>query len=308
MTAHRVIPFLLAFLLTLFTTAVLAQAGETASGSASGLDLDMDALGLEEERGPTRDELTQLEREKLIIRGEEGERISQVRLARYYETGERGFPRDIEAAYRWYRAAARNGDLESQAQVAAMHLTGTGIRRSPTHAFTWFKRAAERGHPDAAKALGEMYYQGVGTERDYDAAYTWFRQSAEAGDPLAQLRVGRMHREGQGTRESDFQAYLWLNLAAMAEGELAETAATERDALEAEFSEAEKLGAKLVSREYIQLYADPALRRKREEEERRQQSGPPGVEMTSDPIELPGPGVEPPEEGEGDGEGDASGD
>jgi hypothetical protein len=108
-----------------------------------------------------------------------------------------------------------------------------------------------------------------------------------------------MHREGQGTRESDFQAYLWLNLAAMAEGELAETAAAERDALEAEFSEAEKLGAKLVSREYIQLYADPALRRKQEEEQRRQQPGPPGVEMTSDPIELPGPGVEPPE-GESD--------
>jgi hypothetical protein len=297
MTSRIATPALLLLLLALPSAPVPAQS----EGEASGLDIDVEALGLEEERGPSRDELTELEREKLVIRGEEGERVSQVRLARYYEAGARGFPRDIEAAYRWYRAAARNGDLESQAQVAAMYLTGTGVRRSPTHAFTWFKRAAERGHPDAAKALGEMYFQGVGTERDYEAAYTWFRQSAETGDPLAQLRVGRMHREGQGTRESDFQAYLWLNLAAMAEGELAETAAAERDTLEEGFSEAEKLGAKLVSREYIQLYADPALRRKQEEEERRQQPGPPGVEMTSDPIELPGPGVEPPE-GESGGE------
>lgn len=295
--SRRLLPLILLFGLA----PVAAQEGDS-------LDLDPDALGLEAERGPSRDDLSELEREKLVIRAEEGEAISQLRLARYYQAGARGFPQDPDKAYRWYRAAAKSGELEAQVQVAAMYLTGTGVRRSPTHAFTWFERAAERGHPEAAKALGEMYYQGVGTERDYDRAYTWFRQSAEAGDPLAQLRVGRMHREGQGTRESDFQAYLWLNLAAMAEGELAETAAAERDTLEEDFSEAEQLGAKLVSREYVQLYADPALRRAHEEEkEREEQSGPPGVEMTTDPIDLPGPGVESPEEGEGGGGGDGEG-
>jgi len=307
MAIRRATPALLALLLAFAVPGVLAQAdGGEGADAGNGLDFDMDALGLEAERGPSRDDLSELEREKLIIRGEEGESISQLRLARYYQAGVRGFPRDRQEAYRWYRAAAKSGELEAQVQVAAMYLTGTGVRRSPTHAFTWFRRAAERGHPEAAKALGEMYYQGVGTEQDLDAAYTWFRQSAEAGDPLAQLRVGRMHRQGQGTRESDFQAYLWLNLAAMAEGELAETAAAERDELEEGFSEAEKLGAKLVSREYIQLYADPALRRAQEEERRREeQPGPPGVDMTSDPIDLPSPEVDDPEETDEGGAGAA---
>ncbi|MFW5909175.1 MAG: tetratricopeptide repeat protein [Thiohalospira sp.] len=302
MALRRTTPALLALLWALTVSPAPAQ--------DEGLDLDTDALGLEPESGPSRDDLSELERERLIIRAEEGEAISQLRLARYYQAGARGFPRDRQEAYRWHRAAAKNGELEAQVQVAAMYLTGTGVRRSPTHAFTWFKRAAERGHAEAAKALGEMYYQGVGTEQDHDAAYTWFRQSAEAGDPLAQLRVGRMHREGQGTRESDFQAYLWLNLAAMAKGDLAETAAAERDELEEDFSEAEELGAKLVSREYEQLYADPALRRAQEEErDREEQPGPPGVEMTSDPIDLPGPEIEEPEEGGagGEGEGESAG-
>ena len=295
MLAHPAL-VIVALLVTLGFPAAAPLAQEGAGGD---LDLDLEALGLEAERGPARDELPALEREKLRIRAEKGKSISQIRLARYYQAGVRGFAQDQAEAYRWYRAAAKNGELEAQVQVAAMYLTGTGIRRSPTHAFTWFQRAAERGHPEAAQALGEMYYQGVGTERDYEQAYAWFRQSAEDGDPLAQFRVGRMHREGQGTRQSDFQAYLWLNLAALAEGDLADAAAAERDALEADFSEAEKLGAKLVSREYMQLYADPALRRAHEEQQRRaEQPAPPGVEMTSDPIELPGPDVEPPEGGD----------
>ena len=251
----------------------------------------LEALGLQPGAGPDRRPLSEVERQKLAIRAEAGEVISQVRLARALKDGSRGFETDPDAAFHWFLQAAREGNLEAQLNVASMYYAGFGIRTAPAHAFLWFSRAAERGHPTAEMAVGEMYYYGIGTEQDYRQAFNWLRRAAERGEPSAQYRVGMMYREGNGVSESRFQAYLWLHLATItADGELYEAAFAERAAIDEEFTEAERLGAMLVSREYEQMFVDPALvQLRREEEAAEEAEDPPG-----DPSGLPDPAYESP--------------
>lgn len=226
----------------------------------------LDELGLGLEQGPDRRPLSELEREKLALRAEAGEVISQVRLARSLRDGSRGFDQDRAAAFRWFLKAARKDNLEAVLNVASMYYAGFGIRQAPAHAYHWYLKAAERGHPLAEMAVGEMYYYGIGTEQDYARAFEWLRLAAERGEPNAQFRLGTMYREGLGVSESRFQAYLWFHLAAITgNSELRVLASAEREAIDAEFTEAERLGAMLVSEEYEQMFVDPALLRMRDD-------------------------------------------
>jgi TPR repeat protein len=210
-----------------------------------------------EDAGLDDSSLTENELAKLRIRAENGHVLSQYRLGRLYKDGDRGVDKDPEKAFRWYLAAARGGNLEAQRTVASMYYEGFGIRKAPAHAFKWYRTAAERGDFHAIKAVGDMYYRGIGTGQDFEAAFRWLRKAAENGDPGSQLRIGRMYRDGKGTRQSDFQAYLWLNLASLTvPGEERAEVVAERDAIEAEMSESERLGAKLVSEEYARMYTD----------------------------------------------------
>ncbi len=258
---------------------------------AEGPGMGLDELGLELERGPDRRPLPEVEREKLTLRAEAGEVISQVRLARALRDGSRGFEQDRAAAFRWFLEAAREDNLEAILNVAAMYYAGFGIRQAPAHAYHWFSKAAERGHPLAEMAVGEMYYYGIGTEQDYGRAFDWLRQAAERGEPNAQFRVGTMYREGLGVSESRFQAYLWFHLASITgDRELRLLASAEREAIDAEFTEAERLGAMLVSEEYEQMFVDPALIQLRDDEAAEAAED----EEPSDIDDLPQPGYESP--------------
>lgn len=251
----------------------------------------LDSLGLELEEGPDRRPLPELDREKLALRAEAGEVISQVRLARLLRDGSRGFEQDRAAAFRWFLKAARKDNLEAILNVASMYYAGFGIRQAPAHAYHWYLKAAERGHPLAEMAVGEMYYYGIGTEQDYARAFEWLRLAAERGEPNAQFRLGTMYREGLGVSESRFQAYLWFHLASITgHPELRLLASAERDAIDEEFTEAERLGAMLVSEEYEQMFVDPALLQMRDDEAAAEA----GEERESDVDDLPQPAYESP--------------
>ncbi|MFO8154559.1 MAG: tetratricopeptide repeat protein [Pseudomonadota bacterium] len=259
--------------------------------STAGPETGLEELGLGLEQGPDRRALSELEREKLALRAEAGEVISQVRLARNLRDGSRGFEQDREAAFRWFLKAARKENLEAVLNVATMYYAGSGIRQAPAHAYHWYLKAAERGHPMAEMAVGEMYYYGIGTEQDYGRAFEWLRLAAERGEPNAQFRIGTMYREGLGVSESRFQAYLWFHLASLTgDSELRVMASAERDAIDAEFTEAERLGAMLVSEEYEQMFVDPALLQMRDDAAAEEA----GDESESDIDDLPQSGYESP--------------
>ena len=66
---------------------------------------------------------------------------------------------------------------------------GPGLRRVGLGAaFKWYRAAAEQGDPTGESNLGYLYYRGQGTSRDYDQAAKWFRPAAQQGNSFLPSR------------------------------------------------------------------------------------------------------------------------
>ena len=124
-----------------------------------------------------------------------------------------GVPEDHEAAVKWYRMAALQGDAEAQFQLGQIYHIGTAFPEYSEEkykwylkveaALKWYRMAAEQGHVDAQFKLGYMYLNEQGTPKwDYKAAAKWLRKAAEQGDAKAQHHLGMLHFAGIGVRES----------------------------------------------------------------------------------------------------------
>src|SRR5579864_7480665 len=72
---------------------------------------------------------------------------------------------------------AKQGNAESQYQLAALYRLGRGVRPDPDRAFAWMKKAADGGYAKAQYGLAAMYFGGRGTEVDIDQAQLWARRA-----------------------------------------------------------------------------------------------------------------------------------
>lgn len=104
---------------------------------------------------------------------EGGDAQAALRLGLAYERG-RGAPRDAAAAERWYRVAARAGEVDAQYNLATLLARGA---------------------------------------RDLDEAVRWFRRAADQRDAQAQLNLGLLHLKGEGVAPDRAAARYWLGLA-----------------------------------------------------------------------------------------------
>jgi TPR repeat protein len=94
---------------------------------------------------------------------------------------------DCRQALAWLRADADAGNVEDQAALGAMYLTGRGgVARDAAQAVAWFRRAAERGDVRAEDQLGAIYASGLGVVRaDPAQSLAWYRKAAAQGDAAA---------------------------------------------------------------------------------------------------------------------------
>ena len=76
-----------------------------------------------------------------------------------YENGE-GVPKDPVRAAQLYCQAARQGDAESQYNLAWMYANGRGIERNDATASFFFHAAAEQGLPQAVRMLDRVGQPG----------------------------------------------------------------------------------------------------------------------------------------------------
>ena len=76
-----------------------------------------------------------------------------------YENGE-GVPKDPSRAAQLYCQAARQGDAESQYNLAWMYANGRGIERNDATASFFFHAAAEQGLPQALRMLDRVGQPG----------------------------------------------------------------------------------------------------------------------------------------------------
>lgn len=79
------------------------------------------------------------------------------------------------------RAAAEQGDMAAQLDLAERLESGDGLLQNYARAAEWYARAAGEGSLDAANRLGRLYHSGLGVPRDLPRALDLLERAAAGG-------------------------------------------------------------------------------------------------------------------------------
>jgi TPR repeat protein len=125
---------------------------------------------------------TESDRKKLLAKGQQGNRDSQMWLGAAYEQGWFG-KSNYHEALKWFMKAAAQGDPDAQNALGQMCEDGVGVRQDYTEAAKWYRMAAEHvpdfgGAGQGRNNLGLLYLNGNGVPKDFVQAYMWFRLTA----------------------------------------------------------------------------------------------------------------------------------
>jgi len=67
-----------------------------------------------------------------------------------------------------------------------MYVRGAGVEKNLEEAYKWFKASAEKGDVIAQYHLGLSYFEGEGVKKDLGEAYFWLALASAQGDHYAQ--------------------------------------------------------------------------------------------------------------------------
>jgi uncharacterized protein len=95
-------------------------------------------------------------RERLLERALQGDAGAQFDLAKNYETGRIGLPKDLVQAEHWYRAAAAQGEPFAQASLGILFNFGKGVHQDYVQALTWYEIAISRSTGGDRDTIAEM--------------------------------------------------------------------------------------------------------------------------------------------------------
>lgn len=107
---------------------------------------------------------------------------------------------NLPLAYKEFRAAAEEGDADSQFNVGLMFEQGIGVGKDEKEAVAWYRKSAEQGNSGAQYNLAVLYENGRGTAVDFAQANEWYRKASAQGDPLAIGNLGMLYLRGQGVK------------------------------------------------------------------------------------------------------------
>lgn len=97
---------------------------------------------------------------------------------------------DNEAAARYYRMAADQGNAEGAYWLAALYANGEGLARDVSEAFRWFSFAAEQGYGPAIEVVANAYLEGtLGRTKDKAKGIGWLQRGADSGYGPAQEKL-----------------------------------------------------------------------------------------------------------------------
>ena len=124
-----------------------------------------------------------------------GHAASQFYLAKLYETGDAGVPKNIGEARRWTERAAENGDRKAMHNLGLYYFEGNGGPKNLTMAAQWFRRAADLGLVDSQYNLARLYEGGFGVAKNPAEAYKWYLVAGRSGDGESRVSSERVKRE-----------------------------------------------------------------------------------------------------------------
>ena len=131
--------------------------------------------------------------------------LAQFDLAKLYEAGDAGLPKDVVEARRWTERAADSGERRAMHNLALYYFEGTGGPKNLALAAQWFRRAADLGLIDSQYNLARLYENGFGVTENAAEAYKWYLIAARSGDGESRNAADRLKRllsaDGQKTAE-----------------------------------------------------------------------------------------------------------
>ena len=112
-----------------------------------------------------------------------------VRLGSLHEHG-LGGKKDVQAALKYYRRAAKLGDADAQNAIGFLYDTGRGVRQSYKRALKWYARAATGSfHDESCNNIGNLYHNGLGVKRDVKRAKHWYKLAVRLGNEMAERNL-----------------------------------------------------------------------------------------------------------------------
>ncbi|HSJ02618.1 MAG: tetratricopeptide repeat protein [Verrucomicrobium sp.] len=150
----------------------------------------------------------------LIKKAEAGEGAAQLALAMRYDGNDNASEKNVDQAFRWYKAAAGKNYAEAQSALGLYYMKGEGTKADSAEGARWFEKAASQGHPVAQLNIASCYANAEGVSRDMNAAARWYREAAERNQPLGQYYLGILYGRGEGVPQSYIESYKWLTAAA----------------------------------------------------------------------------------------------
>ncbi len=107
--------------------------------------------------------------------------ISQMNIARYYQTG-RGAEINGARAVEWYNKAAEQGIADAMYNLGVIYYQGEYVKSDIEKAIELIKKSAEHDHPLGMHDMGNLHYSGINdTPIDIDKAINWYKKAANAG-------------------------------------------------------------------------------------------------------------------------------
>ncbi len=123
----------------------------------------------------------------------DGEACSQ--LAGWYTDGRRGFQKDYQKAFWWYRRGADLGDAYCMSNTGDCYCIPFGTEKNTSMAIFYYTRSACAGSETGCFRLGNVFLQGaLGSVKDKEKAATWFRKmlSCATKDTHTKIETYRM--------------------------------------------------------------------------------------------------------------------
>ncbi|RFU26642.1 hypothetical protein B7463_g9708, partial [Scytalidium lignicola] len=199
--------------------------GEGASFSSAGSNAN--------KGGPSSDAYAALDDvlEYLDLMSRKGDFKATFSLGRIHYDGQKGLPRNLHAARRYFMTVAKqywqsNGrvidsdkpGLEKFATKAAgylgrMFMRGEGVELSYEKANIWFNRGVKGGDAGSQYGLGLLYLHGLGVPKNTIKATEYFKAAADQDYPSAQVQLGALYLD-QGTAADIGAANRYFELAA----------------------------------------------------------------------------------------------
>ncbi|QEW23560.1 Putative beta-lactamase HcpC precursor (plasmid) [Marinibacterium anthonyi] len=141
---------------------------------------------------------------------ENGEVDAEVQLARLYLEGGAGLETDFAKALVWAERAAEAGDTRGMVYLGKIWMEGLGVNANSETALAWFTRADAQGDGKAARYIGLIALD----RGDPVEAAEWFMKGAEGGDITSQYYLGRAYHRGEGVDQDFAAAMQWYSAAA----------------------------------------------------------------------------------------------